>query len=214
MITAIAYKSNTCYGNGNDRYEKKINVIDLDSTLLPYNSLIHFVLLFMKNRRCFLPLLFYLKQRITGKITKDAYLKKILITARKTTHYEKKVKKFGLSLYDDIRKPMLRFILENTDEFTINILCTASPEDYVKYLCEKLGWTYISSTLDNNDKNFIHMYGHNKVIAVQKMYPKQKYTYHLAMSDNISDRELLKLFDKSYHIKMVKEYMQAQRNRS
>jgi len=123
--------------------KKKINVIDLDSTLLPHNSLIYYVLLFMKNRRCFLLLLFYLEQRITGKITKEEFLKKILITVRKTTQYEKKVKKFGLSLYDDIRKPMLRFILENTDEFTINILCTASPEDYVKYLCEKLGWTYM-----------------------------------------------------------------------
>ena len=180
---------------------KKINVIDLDSTLLPYNSLIHFGWRFMKNRRCFIPLLLYLTQRMTGKITKDMYLKKILITARKSTQYENKVKKFGLSLYDDIRKPMLRFILENTDESTINILCTASPEDYVKYLCEKLGWPYISSTLDNNDENFIHMFGQNKVIAVQKMYPKQNYTYNLAMSDNISDRELLKLFDKSYHIK-------------
>jgi hypothetical protein len=45
------------------------------------------------------------------------------------------------------------------------------------------------------------------------MYPK-KYTYHLAMSDNISDQELLKLFDKSHHIKMAKEYVFAQRNRS
>jgi len=181
--------------------KKKINVIDLDSTLLPYNSLIHFALLFMKKRRCFLPLVLYLTQRITGKITRDEYLKKVLITARKTTHYEKKVKKFGLSLYDDIRKPMLCFISENTDESTMNILCTASPEDYVKYLCEKLGWPYISSTLDGHDENFIHMFGHNKVIAVQKMYPKQDYTYNLAMSDNMSDRELLKLFDNSYHIK-------------
>jgi phosphoserine phosphatase len=181
--------------------KKKINVIDLDSTLLPYNSLIHFGLLFVKNRRCCIPLLLYLTQRMTGEITKDEYLKKIMITARKSTQYEKKVKKFGLSLYDDIRKPMLRFILENTDESTINILCTASPEDYVKYLCEKLGWPYISSTLDNNDQKFIHMFGQNKVIAVQKMYPKQNYTYNLAMSDNISDRELLKLFDKSYNIK-------------
>jgi phosphoserine phosphatase len=138
---------------------------------------------------------------MTGKIKKDEYLKKVLITTRKATHYEKKVKKFGLSLYDDIRKPMLRFISENTDESTINILCTASPEDYVRYLCEKLGWPYISSTLDNTDENFIHMYGNNKVIAVQKMYPKQGYTYNLAMSDNISDWELLKLFDTSYHIK-------------
>ena len=164
--------------------KKKINVIDLDSTLLPHNSLIYYVLLFLKNKRCFLPVLFHLEQRITGKITKEEFLKKIMITARKTTNYEKKVKKFGLSLYDDIRKPMLRFILQNTDEFTINILCTASPEDYVKYLCEKLGWPYISSTLDKNDENFIHMFGHNKVIAVKKMYPKQKYTYNLAMSDN------------------------------
>jgi phosphoserine phosphatase len=180
---------------------KKINVIDLDSTLLPYNSLIHFVWLFMKNRRCCIPLLLYLTQRMMGKITKEEYLKKILITVRKKTHYEKKVKKFGLSLYDDIRKPMLHFISENTDESTINILCTESPEDYVRYLCEKLGWPYISSTLNSNDENFIHMFGQNKVIAVQKMYPKQNYTYNLAMSDNISDRELLKLFDKSYHIK-------------
>lgn len=102
--------------------KKKINVVDLDSTLLPYDSLIHFVWLFMKNRRCFLPLLLYLTQRMTGKITQEEYLKKILITVRKTTHYEKKVEKFGLSLYDDIRIPMLRFILKNTDEFTIN--CT------------------------------------------------------------------------------------------
>ncbi len=181
--------------------EKKINVVDLDSTLLPYDSLIHFVWLFMKNRRCFLPLLLYLTQRMTGNITKEEYLKKILITARKTTQYEKKVKKFGLSLYDDIRTPMLRFILKNTDEFTTNVLCTASPQDYVKYLCEKLGWSCISSTLDDNDENFIHMYGPNKVSAVQKMYPKQDYSYHLAMSDNKSDRDLLKLFETSYHIK-------------
>ena len=73
--------------------KKKINVIDLDSTLLPHNSLIYYVLLFLKNQRCFLPLLFHLEQRITGKITKEEYLKKILITARKTTQYEKKVKK-------------------------------------------------------------------------------------------------------------------------
>lgn len=181
--------------------KKKINVIDLDSTLLPHNSLIYYVLLFLKNKRCFLPVLFHLEQRITGNITKEEFLKNIMSTARKTTNYEKKVKKFGLTLYDDIRKPMLRFIMQNTDEFTINILCTASPEDYVKYLCEKLRWPYISSTLNKNDENFIHMFGHNKVIAVQKMYPKQKYTYNLAMSDNISDRELLKLFDQSYHIK-------------
>ena len=185
--------------------KKKINVIDLDSTLLPHNSLIYYVLLFLKNQRCCLPVIFYLEQRITGKITKEEFLKKIMITARKTKTYEKKVKKFGLSLYDDICKPMLRFILQNTDEFTINILCTASPEDYVKYLCEKLGWPYISTTLDNNDENFIHMFGHNKVIAVKKMYPKQKYTYNLAMSDNLSDRELLLLFDKSYHIKNGKK---------
>lgn len=181
--------------------EKKINVIDLDSTLLPYNSLIFYVWLFMKNRRCFVPLSLYLTQRITGEITKEEYLKKSMITMRKIPQYNIKVKKFGLSLYNDIREPMIRFILENTDEFTTNILCTASPEDYAKYLGEKLGWTCISSTLDNNDENFIHMFGPNKVTAVQKMYPKKEYTYNLAMSDNISDQGFLKLFDKSYHIK-------------
>jgi hypothetical protein len=44
------------------------------------------------------------------------------------------------------------------------------------------------------------MFGYNKVIAIQKIHPK-KYTYHLTTSDTISDQELLKLFDKSHHVK-------------
>jgi len=184
-----------------DWYGKKINVIDLDNTLLPYNSLIRFVLFFMSDRRSFFPLLYFSILRITGLVRKEVYLKKILIITRKTVHYEDKVRRFGLSLYRDIRQSMIRFIVENSDECTTTVLCTASPMDYVKYLCEPLGWSSISSSLKNNDEYFIHMNGENKISALQNVYPRQTYTYHFALSDNRDDDNLLKLFAISYRIK-------------
>ena len=96
---------------------------------------------------------------------------------------------------------MFRFILENTDESTTNIICTGSPEDYVKYMSEALGWSYLSSTLSANCERLIHMHGKNKMIALKSKYPKKVFTYRLAISDNVSDCELLRSFDRSYHIK-------------
>jgi len=91
--------------------KKKINVIDLDSTLLPHNSLIYYVLTFLKKSTMFLPVLFHLEQRITGKITKESFLKNYDY-CKEDNELRKKSKKVRLSLYDDIRKPMLRFILK------------------------------------------------------------------------------------------------------
>jgi hypothetical protein len=178
--------------------KKKINVIDLDNTLLPYNSWAKFVWLFFGNWRCFFPILYYSLLRGIGILSRGVYQKNILMAARKISAYEDTVKIFGESLYQDVRTSLIRFILENTDETTINIVCTASPVDYVKYLCEKLGWRYVCSTLDRGGTHFIHMFREQKITAIQQLYPRADFDYHLAFSDDRGDLGLLRLFEKYY----------------
>jgi phosphoserine phosphatase len=125
------------------------------------------------------------------------------------------MKKFSSSLYYDINKSILSYVLEHTDERTINILCTASPEDYVKYLAEMLGWSYLCSTLENDNETFNHLYGKNKVISLIHHYSPQHYIYHLAISDSKSDNKLLKLFQISFYAKhgiLIKNHLRVSEN--
>jgi len=179
----------------------KINLIDLDGTLLQYNSLTKYTILSMRHWRYLIQLLYFSLLRILRIIPRDKFQKNILIRMRKTKNYEDEMKKFSYSLYHDINKSILNFVLRYTDERTINILCTASPEDYVKYLAEMLGWSYLCSTLKNDNRVLYHLYGENKITSLRQRYPPQHYTYHLAISDSKSDSKLLKLFQKSYYAK-------------
>jgi phosphoserine phosphatase len=120
---------------------------------------------------------------------------------RKTKNYESEMKKFGSRLYHELDTSILRFVQDHTDERTENILCTASPEDYVKYLAEMLGWAYLSSTLNDSDGTFYHLYGENKITTLKQYYPPRDYTYNLVLSDSESDSDLMKLFQVSYYVK-------------
>jgi len=185
--------------------KKKINVIDLDNTLLPYNSFTRFVLYFMIHWKLFFPILFLSFLRILWILRRDSYQKRILLLTRKTQNYETRLQEFSLMLYKDIKTTILRFIKENTDDKTINVLCTASPEDYVRYLCKKIkGWSCLCSTFDDQSGAFYHMYGPNKVTALTQYYPSNSYIYHVAISDSETDLELLRLFDMAFRIKKKK----------
>jgi phosphoserine phosphatase len=178
--------------------KKKLNVIDLDHTLLSYNSWAKFVMIFLSNWRCFFPIIFYSLLRGFGMLSRGTYQKSLLKVIRKTHGYKETAKTFGELLYKDIRAPVMRFVQENTDETTENVLCSASPEDYVKYLSEKLGWRHVCSTLNQDGTHFDHMFRERKITAIQKLYPHEDFEYHLAMSDDRGDLGLLSLFDTYY----------------
>jgi phosphoserine phosphatase len=178
--------------------KKKINVIDLDNTLLPYNSWAKFVMVFLSNWRCFFPIIYYSLLRGFGMLSRSMYQRNLLRVIRKIHGYENIAKTFGEALFQDVRTPLVRFIEKNTDEATVNVLCTASPEDYVKYLSKKLGWRYVSSTLDQGGTHFIHMFRERKIVAIQQEYPLNDFDYHLAMSDDRGELGLLKLFETYY----------------
>ena len=181
--------------------KKKINVIDLDNTLLPYTSWAKFVMVFLSNWRCFFPIIYFSLLRGVGLLSRGMYQRNLLRIIRKTQGYEDTVKTFGEALFQDVRTPLVRFIQEDTDDVTVNVLCTASPEDYVKYLSKKLGWLYVSSTLDSGGTHFIHMFREQKIIAIQQEYPGKDFDYHLAMSDDRGDLGLLKLFETYYIVR-------------
>lgn len=174
---------------------KKINVIDLDKTLLPYDSFRKYILIFLRNKHsvfCILPLVLFRKLRL---LNSSAFKKRVIEIGRKVDNYNERMKKFSDQLFADIDNSIVETVRSYTDSDTINILCSASPEDYVRHLAEFLGWECLASQLDSDKNHFVHMHGQRKVEAIRKLYPEDKFRYNFAMSDSQSDAELLKAFE-------------------
>lgn len=178
--------------------KKKINIIDLDNTLIPFDSFRKYVIMILKfpNMILFvLALTFIRKLKI---ISSSNYKKHIIIKAKRIPNYDQIMKKFAKELYSNRNNKIIDIINEYTDKDTILILCTASIDDYVKHLALLLGWKYICSHIKytNSEKVFNHMYGIEKIRALEKQYPPEMYIYNFAISDNISDKKLLLKFNK------------------
>ena len=174
---------------------KKINVIDLDNTLLPYDSFRKYILNFLRNKQFtlhILPLIILRKLRL---LNSSAFKKRVIERSRKVDNYNDKMKEFSDQLFADIDNSIIETVKNYTDSETINILCTASPEDYVNHLAELLGWPYVASQLDSDKNHFVHMHGRRKVETIRKLYPEDRFRYNFAISDSQSDKELLMAFE-------------------
>lgn len=175
--------------------KKRINVIDLDNTLIKKDSLKLFVIMFLKRKGTFVPLTLLILFRLLGFINPAEFLKRMLIRVRKDKDYDRLVRDFSNRLFTYIDHRVYNQVMSKTDENTINVLCTASPADYVKYLAEKLNWHYIATTFANGNSSFNRIYGSAKVDAVMTMFPEETFDYSFAISDNESDMTLLRLFN-------------------
>lgn len=170
--------------------KNKINVIDLDKTLIPYDSF----RLFIKNEivKLDLTVFFYTTLRILRIISLEKYKERLII------YLDKKYNafyfnEFALKIFNDIDLKVLRIIQKRTDEHTYNILISASPNLYVKKLIEKLEWDGSGSYLDESGK-FIHLHGKGKLNWLDTKYKNNKYMYNFAISDSPTDDNLLALF--------------------
>lgn len=173
--------------------KKNINVIDLDKTLIPYDS---FRVLIKKDLYKFdLFVVLFTFLRVFRLISMKNY-KKHLIKHLQKKHKTIYFKKFAKKLNKDIDKDVLSLVYKETDDKTINILLSASPDIFVKYLIEKLNWKGKGSYFDEKEK-FAHLYGKEKINWLQKNYSNKIYNYNFAISDSASDEELLSFFDKN-----------------
>lgn len=170
--------------------KNKINVIDLDKTLIPYDSF----RLLIKNEiiKFNLTVFLYTILRVIRVISLEKFKKKII------AHLDKKhstlfFNDFAVKIFNDIDLKVLKIIQMNTDEQTYNILISASPNLYVEKLIEKLEWIGSGSYIDKSGK-FIHLHGKGKINWLDDNYINKKYMYNFAISDSSTDDQLLSIF--------------------
>jgi len=175
---------------------KKINVIDLDNTLIPFDSFRYFVLEKIKSGN--LTVFFYTFLRKLNLMSAGLYKYRI-IHATKLEINKEALSNITNNILESLNNEKMYIIQENTDTNTENILCSASPDAYVKKVAEALGWEgYGSGDYENK---FYHMYGQNKLKFLKTKFPQSEYAYNFAMSDSETDLELLKYFRKWHIVK-------------
>jgi len=172
--------------------KEKINVIDLDKTLIPYDSFRLLVLQELKKGNIYFTGVTLL--RIFRLFSSRRYKEKV------SQYFQKKYSKevfenFANKLYNDIDNEVLQLINTHTHTHTINILLSASPHFFVKDLIEKLNWQGSGSFSEANV--FVHLYKKEKINWLARNYSPKEYNYNFAISDSSSDGELLALFRKS-----------------
>jgi len=170
----------------------KINVIDLDNTLINFDSFRRYVLNFFQDGDLFLALL--ILQRKIKVLSNSEFKSRVTLRCRTKSNYNEFLTSFSEYILQNINNGILSKVTLMSDENTINILSSASPSDYVTLVAKKLGWESMSTLVKNKSIN--HNYGKQKIINLLKAYPKEEYIYNFAISDSKSDIELLKLFNK------------------
>ncbi len=169
--------------------KKNLIVVDLDGTLIPFDSFRLLVLMNIFDIRITFLLLFRVI-RILNIWKFKKWIVKILIMKQWD---KKKANKFVDKIISRIDVNILKKIqavCESNND--IIILCSASPDIYVTKIANRLGWTGYGSF---GSENPIHLYGLNKKKFIMNKYPIEKYNYKYSISDNESDLELLHMFN-------------------
>ena len=173
--------------------KKKINVIDLDKTLLPYDSFRVLVKKEIKSLNIFVGLVTLLRiLRLIGPFQYKEMISKHLKKKKSEEYFIS----FANSLIPDFDKRLISIIDSKTDSNTTNVLLSASPHLYVRYLIKKLAWKGTGSYF-NDDNKFIPIFGDKKISWLKKNFSDKSYLYNYSVSDSKSDLKLLKLFTES-----------------
>ena len=171
--------------------KRKINVIDLDKTLVKYDTFRRLVLREIRKGKWVFMLLAILRfTRLISANNFKARIQSHLVNNYPTNFF----KDYANDIFQQIDPEVMEIVNRNTDKDTINILLSASPNEYVQPLCKLLNWEGSGSFFDENN-NFHHMYGKNKINWVKESFPTADYFYHFAISDCLSDNNMMELFE-------------------
>ncbi len=169
---------------------KKINVIDLDKTLIPFDSFRSVVLQELKKGN--VSLIFITLLRLLRIISNSRFKEvssKIFINKYEEVYF----RKMATDILKKIDKEVFDIITHETDKHTINILLSASPNFYVDYLIGELNWEGSGSYFDEQN-TFHHLYERGKIKWVKENFNTDQYSYNMAISDSSTDDKLLSLF--------------------
>ena len=170
---------------------KKINIIDLDNTLVPYDTfrkLLKHYLTKNLTSLCYLSVISVFRILRIWDATK--FFTAALGYCQRQADYSSFVRQHAETIISDIDKNVLSTVNKNSDAETENIICSASPKDYVVLVANKLGWQSVGSSLDKHLNN-----GEKKLKVIEQLYAKDTYVYNFAISDSLKDLGLLKRFN-------------------
>jgi phosphoserine phosphatase len=168
-----------------------INVIDLDNTLIPYDTLRKYILL--KIRKGDLHILVCTLFRKIRIINTSKYSE--LVFKSVAACDEDFLNRFIKEQYANIDFGVLNIVKKHcpANQETINIVCSASPSNYVKPIAELIGCIGIGSEYRYGE--YFHMYGNKKKYTILQRFPKDEYLYNFAISDSLSDMDLMLCFN-------------------
>ena len=169
---------------------KKINVIDLDLTLINYDSFRKLIINELLKFQFYIIIITFF--RLLRLINKLNYKRRIFLYLE-NKYDETFFKTYASNIFNDIDKNLLNYIESNTNSNTINILLSASPDLYVSHILKMLSWQGSGSYFDV-DRNFHNLTDTSKISWLNENFNPSQFEYNLAISDN--DFELLKLFQK------------------
>jgi len=173
---------------------KKINAIDLDKTLIPFDSFRILILSYIRQKNYLTLATFYALLRKMRVIRNREFKHKALVCLQKDKQYDVLIQDLVQKVMFSIRPDIMEVIDQETDADTSNVLISASPGEYVRLVAKELNWHCLSSEINNG--RFIHCYGQTKIGLLRKHYPREKFEYNFAISDSSSDLALLRMFKK------------------
>ena len=170
--------------------KKKINVIDLDKTLIPYDSFRLLIENELKSFNLYVGIITFLRLlKIINSNKHKEIISKYLYRKKDNVFFIH----FADKIYNDIDTIVLTKVKNKTDVNTINVLISNSPNIYVQFIIDKLGWKGSGSYFDENMK-FISLYSDEKIKWLKQNFNQINYNYNFAISDSKSDLKLLSLF--------------------
>lgn len=169
--------------------KKNIIVVDLDGTLIPFDS---FRMLVLKNIFDFriISLIFI---RILRFISNANFKYQFIKILEKKDWGYKKSEIFVDKIIMQIDSAVMQKIKSNSVSDDYIILCSASPNIYVSKIASRLGWKGYGSF--DKEKKTKHLYGRNKKDFIIQNFPPEQYNYKYSISDSKSDMDLLNMFE-------------------
>lgn len=160
---------------------------DFDKTLIPYDSFKRYIMQLLKRHPMRIGWICLLR---CLRILNNADFKCRIVSLVQHSNQENALaQQFMQTIAKDIVWP------DNIPADAHLLVITASPMCYMQYLpqyisrqCDVLASTF-------QDDAFVHLYGSQKMQALQSNYPTTLYTYCFAMSDSSSDVAWMKEFE-------------------
>jgi phosphoserine phosphatase len=171
---------------------KNLIVVDLDKTLIPFDSFRKYTLLWLKQIPIKISTIILLRK--LKLINQTQFKKRILSLASKHHKFADLNLEIYRSITDNIDEKLIENIKKKDSKPSVYLLLSASPDVYVSRIGKYLGWEAKGSYFVAAGQ-FINLHGVQKIKYLQQDYPSENFNYHYAISDSDSDTQLLKLFN-------------------